>query len=277
MTKALQEELENIQKELEALNGEEVKEDAPEEEAEEPVKEEPVKEEPEAEPVKEEPKEEEKEPDASGYRRLRLEKDAEKRRADALEQRIKDLEAKKPEAPQATEDAPTTDYELEQIKIENRYKAAEKVVMNMEEAFKQSAPDDYDDVALQYRATVYNGIRLENPDLSHVDLLEQTRRKILEIAANHKSKGYDPIERMYLDGKKMGYGKLKQQEATPAKEELKPDLDKIAANKKRNAGTAGAKGGGERGQMTAEALAALPAHEYAKIPVSERKRIIAGG
>lgn len=269
MTKALQSEIEEIQKELDALNEPEKEEE--QEEREEVVEEEQPKEE----PVKEEPaKEEEKELDASGYRRLRLEKEAEKKRADALEARLREIESKmKQPTKEQFVDQQDTDYELEAIKIANRYQEAEKAVMRMEQEFKQSAPDDYDDVAMQYRATIYNAVRIENPDLSHMELMDATRRKILEIAANHKSKGYDPIERMYLDGKKMGFKEIPKEQQAEQKV-IKPDLDKIAANKKRNAGTAGAKGGGERGQMTAEALADLPAHEYAKIPLSERMRIM---
>jgi len=273
MTKALREEAEEIKKELEALTQEEEKvvEDTAEAPAEAEETAEPEEEE---EPTEAEEKPKEEELDASGYRRLRLEKEAERRRADDLERQIAELKAQKPQEPEQEEvEAPQTDYELEQIKLEKRYEAAERAVVAMEQDFKQSAPEDFDDVSLQYKATIYRGLQADNPDYGHDQLLEATRRKLLEIAANHKAKGYNPIEKMYLDGKRMGFKSIPKQEES-VQEELKPDLNKIAANKRRNAGTAGAKGAGERAQMTPAALADLPASEYAKIPLAERMRIM---
>lgn len=271
MTKALQDEAEKIKEELAALTseGEEFEDEEHVEEA--------VEEEPEAaeEPEKEEPKEEKL--DDAGYARLRREKDAEKRRADELERKIAELSAPKQTASdEGTQtEQPSYDHELEQIKLENRYNAAEKVIVRMEQEFKENAPVDYDDVSMQYKAAVYNSIRLDpaGSDLSHTELLDATRKRLLEIAASHKSKGYNPIEKMYIDGKKLGFGPLPKQEQAVEKE-LKPDLSKIAANKKRNAGTAGAKGAGDRGQMTPVAMSELSAKDYAKIPASERKRVL---
>lgn len=286
MTKALQSEIDQIKAELEAMGEEETPTQEKEEEQEQQAEEEKKEETPEPEPTEQEEKKEEeppakpeKEPDASGYRRLRLEKDAEKKRADALEARIRELEAKQAQPKQQEEEilyenTAQPDPELEQIKLENRYNAAQRALQQMEMAFRENGPDDYDDVAAQYAMTIQRSIALENPDLDAATLAEATRRKVLEIAANHKARGYDPVERIYLDGKKMGFKAFVREQETQEKPVAKPDLTKVAANMKRNAGTAGAKGAGQRGQMTAAALAELPAHEYAKIPPAERKRIL---
>lgn len=283
MTKELEDEVKKIQEELAGLAAEDEGDDSDEIEAvadevveeTESQKEESEDSAKEKEPVAEAKPEEEK-LDNAGYARLRREAQAEKRRADDLERQISELKNRSVEAAESVEqEQAAIPLELQQVIENERYNQAEKVVVRLENEFKQTAPDDYDDVALQYKTMVYNSIRITNPDLSHGELLDGTRKRLLELAAQHKQAGYNPVEKMYLDGKKMGFSALpKQKEAAVEKESPKPDLDKIAANKKRNAGTAGAKGAGDRGQMTAEVLADLPVSEYMKIPVSERKRIM---
>lgn len=286
MTTALEEEAKKLREELEEQLAKEsgLEEDLEEEEVQAPEPEEEPEEEKleQKEPEPEPEKEPEEKLDNSAYARMRREKDAEKRRADQLKQEIDELKRRLDtrEAPSQEQEqsyVPQTDYELEQIKLEKRYNDAEKVVMRLEQEFKDgNAFDDYDDVTAQYKALIYNSVRVNNTDASHAELLDMTRKKLLEIAAQHDKNGYNPIERIYLDAKKMGFKSLPKQEQAKEVEvrELKPDLSKIAANKKRNAGTAGAKGAGDRGQMTPQAMAELPAHEYAKLPESERRRVL---
>lgn len=284
MTKALMEEIEETRKALESLGSDEAEteQEEPEQAEAEAEREAPteVEEQPAAEPKKEEAEPEDKDISPSAWRRMRLEAQAEKRRNEELQRRLSELESKMPaqqvQQPQEERffDEPQKDAEIEQLKIEKRYRDAEQGYLAIEQQYKSTAPSDFDDVTTQYKMRIYQNIMMTNPDMSEPELLEATRRTLIETAASLKFKGYDPAEQFYLTGKKLGFGELKRQEAEQEAPEIKPDLSKVMANKKRNAGTAGAKGSGDRAQMTPLALSSLPAHEYAKIPLHERKKIM---
>jgi len=90
-------------------------------------------------------------------------------------------------------------------------------------------------------------------------------------------KGLDPIEEMYHEAKELGYSAPPKAVEQEEKKEIKPDLDKIAANRARNAGTAAAKGTGTSGQLTGSTAATLTAKEWAALPKAEKDRILNGG
>lgn len=268
MTKELEKEIEETKKLLEQAVEEteepvveEVEEEA-EESAEEPEAEE-VEEK--ADPVEEE-KTEEKLDDAA-YARLRRENAALK----------KQLESKTPKAEEVVEaEEVKEDPILAVIKERELLNQAGREFAQMENEFRIKNPE-YDNIANQYKAAMYQLIRIDNPRESHEVLLEKTNKALLLKAAKYERGGLNPIEELFSDAKAAGFKFVETKEAEPEEEKkvLKPDLTKVAANKKRNAGTAGAKGAGDRGQMTPQALAELPAYEFAKIPSEERQRIMA--
>lgn len=241
---------------------------------EDPAKEEPVKEE----PVKEEPEK----LDDSGYARLRREKAAAEKLAREKEQELADLKAQLA-AKQEPLDQPqfTEQYippELQSIIEKERYNQAGREFNAFEDQFRRKVLD-YDDVSNAYKQALAQSIKVQNPRISTDDLIERTNLALLKKAGAYLNQGFDPIEEMYYDAKE--YLGIKAAPKEVAKEEpakdLKPDLSKVAANKARNAGTAGAKGAGERGQITLAVAAEMSVKEWASLPAAEKKRILAGG
>lgn len=267
MTKALNDEIEKMKLELSSLDGEQ--DDTQEEELEEsnegeedPAPQEVVEEAPKEEPKPvEEPKEE---LDGSAYARMRRENAA-------LKKQLQEREAPKQEAEVSSID----DTIMQSVVEREKLGRAAREFSGMVEEFKAHAPSDFAEITNAYESAVYQSLRVQNPRLTHDQLVEQTTKTLLYKASSYLNQGFNPVEEMYHEAKALGLKPAPKQEQPAPEQDIRPDLDKIAANKRRNAGTAGAKGSaGSAGQMTATALADLPAHEYAKIPPSERKRII---
>ncbi len=276
----LEEEIEETKKLLadaQAKEGEEFEDE--EQTAEEETEEEAV-EEPEAkveEPVKEEPKEEKL--DDSGYARLRREKAAAEKLAREKEQELADLRAQLAAKQEPTQEVETPQLppELQSIIEKERYNQAGREFNAYEEQFRRKAPD-YDDVSNAYKQALAQSIKIQNPRISVDELIEKTNEVLLKKAGSYLRAGFDPIEEMYYEAKELGFKAIPKEVAKEEPEkELKPDLAKVAANKARNAGTTGAKGAGERGQLTLAAAAEMPAMEWARLPAAEKKRILAGG
>jgi hypothetical protein len=274
------EETKKLLAEAQAKEGEEFEDE--EQTAVEETEEEAV-EEPEAkveEPVKEEVKEEPKEQlDDSGYARLRREKAAAEKLAREKEQELADLRAQlaaKQEPAQEVE-APQLPPELQSIIEKERYNQAGREFNAYEDQFRRKTPD-YDDVSNAYKQALAQSIKIQNPRISVDELIEKTNETLLKKAGSYLRAGFDPIEEMYHEAKELGFKAIPKEapKEEPAKD-LKPDLAKVAANKARNAGTAGAKGAGERGQITLAAAADMNVMEWANLPAAEKKRILAGG
>lgn len=256
-----EEEVEAVEEEAE----EEETDDTGEEEEEQPAKE-------------EEPAAKEEPLDAAGYARLRREKEAEKRRADELEAKLAALSKQAPvkHVEEAQTETPAIPPEMEAIIQNERLNAAEREVIRMEREFMEAAPEDYQDVVNQYKAQVYQSVMIDNPDLSHEEILGETRKKLLYRASAYAQRGYNPVEKMYLDARKVYRPVAKQADAEPV-EKLKPDPAKLAANRQRNAGMAAAGGRSTGAQITREVAATYSPKEWAKLPKEEKDRLMKGG
>jgi hypothetical protein len=262
MTKELEDEIEEIKGQLEEAEKTEEVEEKEEEVVEEP-KDEP-KEEVEAE-EKPEVKEEVKEEDNVGGARLRRENAA-------LKKRLEEAESRPVEK--------TAEVEAEPDPLLNRVRERELVNQATQEFtgyvddFRQRAPVDFQGVADAYEATLMQAIRVQNPKLTQQQLIEKTQRTILEKAGQYVKGGFNPAEEMYHEAKSLGIRAQEKATEKEVEEKPKPDLSKIAANKARNAGTAGAKGAGEKGQITPVVAAEMSAQEWARLPMSQRKQIM---
>lgn len=264
----LTDELKELKAQLEASEGEElpeeVNEDVPVVEPEptpEPEKEpEPVKEEPNAAPKEE--------LDASGYARLRI---MERENA-ALKKQMEDLKTRPAEPVEQPEQQ---GIELPPVLLdivkEHQFNAAGAEFTELENNFRRIAPD-YDDVSNAFKSDLFHSVRIQNPRMSQDQVLKETNRQILMKASVYASKGMDPIQEMYEDAKALGYKARPKEEPKPEPEkEIKPDLDKIAANKNRNAGMAATNGGrGGQPQMTLQTAASIPPGEWAKMSRDEK-------
>jgi hypothetical protein len=245
----------------------------PVEEAEE---EEAVEEPKEPEP-KEEKKEEAEEPDSGAFARLRREAAASKKKAEELAEENARLKARpetqtespaKPVAEQSVELPPV----LTKIIEREQMNEAGREFNQLEDNFRQKTPD-YDDISNAYKAGLYQSIRIQHPKLTHEQLLEETNRTLLVKAGTLMNEGYDPIEEMYHEAKNLGFKPLpkEEQQEEPAP---KVNLAKLAANRSRNAGTAGAKGNGAQPNLTRKAASELTTAEWARLPKEEKKRLL---
>lgn len=261
---------EEVETETETVEEEPAEEETDDTGEEETEKEQPAKEEEPA--AKEEPL------DAAGYARLRREKEAEKRRADELEAKLAALSKQAPveHVEEAQTETPAIPPEMEAIIQNERLNAAEREVIRMEREFMEAAPEDYQDVVNQYKAQVYQSVMIDNPDLSHEEILGETRKKLLYRASAYAQRGYNPVEKMYLDARKVYRPVAKQEDAEPV-EKLKPDPAKLAANRQRNAGMAAAGGRSTGAQITREVAANYSPKEWAKLPKEEKDRLMKGG
>jgi len=203
--------------------------------------------------------------------RERREKRALERKLQEAEDRARQL-AEKPQI-EEKEASAEVDPLLDRVLRQQLKADAMREFSRYETEFKR--PDDYDDVALQYRARLYENLRFDNPRLPHEELLEMTAEALLVKASRYVEKGLNPAEELYADAKSMGYSKMKKEEEKESvPDEIKPDLKKVAANKARNAGTAGASGRGSNPDLTVAGAASLSPKEWSRLPRSERERIL---
>lgn len=269
-------ELEDLKKQAGEIDKDNLSEgdDLPEEIVEEGVEEEPEVEEEVKEEPKEEPKEEVKEEklDDSAYARIRRELAAEKKR-------VAELEAANKEEPDPNE---VINAELIDVIEERRRQKAELEFSRLEQGFAQITPgyEDTEDavgIASQYKMAVYNSIRTAHPRLSHMELLDKTKETLLKKAGTYLNQGFDPIEEMYHDAVALGIKPQARQkpEVVEEGEVLKPDLSKVAANKRRNAGMAAAKGASKGAEASIEFVANGGVQEWLKLSPEQKKAYFA--
>jgi hypothetical protein len=246
----------------------------PEKVEEEVVEEEPAEDEGEA--VEEAPpvKAEEKLDDA-GYARLRRENAALKRKNDELE-----AAKAKPEPiieEQEAIEQPSLPPELADIIQDKRVQDATKAFKGFEDEARKSLPE-YDGIAEAYHLELFKATRLENPRKSLQEIADITHKKMLIKARDYLNAGFEnPVEELYHEAVELGIKPLpKEIEEVEAPARLKPDMKKVAENRARNAGTAGAKGRGGVALMTREIAADLPVSEWRKLPLEERQRLMRG-
>jgi len=81
---------------------------------------------------------------------------------------------------------------------------------------------------------------------------------------------------MYERAKQLGYKPQEKAQAAEKEVVIKPDLDRVAANRARNAGTAAANGNNDRAELTMRTAAEMTNAEFAKLTASEKKRLFGG-
>lgn len=218
--------------------------------------------------------------DNSAYARMRRDKAAAEKRAKEAEERISKLEEQLKQKPDIEYEEPKAvlSPELQEIVQDHMQTKAELEFMTLENTFRQSKPD-YDGVADAYSKAIAQSIRIQNPRLSPNDIAAKTKQTILYKASEYVNRGYDPIEELYEEAKSLGFTALAKLEVVETGEEApkKPNLDKIAANKSRNAGMTGAKGRGGGGQVTRIAASDMTVEEWSRLPKEDKQRLLYGG
>lgn len=265
----------------EQLEKEELIEEKPDDEVEieEPEPEEKKPEEAPAEeekPKEEEKPEEEEKLDNNGYRRLRREKAAAEKLASDRETEIAELRAKlaAPKDDEA-EEAPRISSEMEEIVRDHRMGRAEREFQTLEAKFSANTPD-YNAVSTEYALALAQSIRIQNPRMSNNQVAEETKKSLLMKASHFVNKGFDPIEELYNEAKDLGFtGKSSRREEPKEeeKEEIKPDMRKVADNRKKSTGMTSS-GGKSEGQITKQAAMDLTIAEWKKLPASEKRRLM---
>ena len=164
-----------------------------------------------------------------------------------------------------------TEAEAQRRWKENQKKQANNEIIAYEEAVRREAKD-YDDAKNFYARAVAASLKVMAPGLNGAQLEEAVADRMMLRASELYNQGYEnPVKAMYDEAKSWGY---KKQQAEPVEEkEIKPDLERVAANRKRNAGTAGASSAGEGGEMTPTYAATLTNAEFAKLSASQKQKI----
>lgn len=287
---SLQQEILRLKNELKSFDEEENKkpeevvdeEPAIEEVVEEEVKEEVAAQEEEKKPDPAEEKKVDAEPaDNAAWARMRREAAAANRRAEELEAKKAELEARiaalenhdfAQEAP-----APIEDPVLSKIKETYNKEAAWKEFVAIEQDFSRKVPD-YAAVSAQYAQALVESIRLDNPRANEAELREIAAEKVLRKAAAYVRAGFDPAEEMYHDAKTLGFtGKnsVENKETREVEEKIKPDMKKVLVNRQRSAGMAAA-GGYSEGNLTMQTAASMSPREWAKLSADQKRALIPG-
>lgn len=154
-------------------------------------------------------------------------------------------------------------------------KKAQAELVGYEDQFKTSAAD-YEEVKNYYVNSLAFSIKRLNPRISMEALTLAVNNQLLLEASQLYNEGYEnPVAEIYARTKKE-YDDFKSR-VPQAKEEqeIKPDLERVAKNRERNAGMTGANGSAGKGEMTKKyAATELTAQEWAKLPTAERERLM---
>jgi len=154
---------------------------------------------------------------------------------------------------------------------QNVWDSAVQKFSSLEAEFKTTV-DDYDEVSEFMKNKFIEGVRIDNPFLSQEELSAKVREKVLTRSIQYHQDGLNPVEEIYHSAKEH-YGYVAKVEAAADDQRLRPDLNKVSANRKRNAGTAGAAGRGAIPELTREAASKMPVWEFALLSPEEKKRL----
>jgi len=265
-----------LEEQIAALSAEESQDDVQEdiqeetEKVEDPAKEETTEETPVEETKEEEPKQELTDSD---YARLR-------REARALKKKLQDEQEARAQLESRINRIENGDFEEVEApqKAPDPWAEAEQGFVALEKGFLQTkAPADYEDVSKVMMANMIDTVQRQNPRMQPQDVVNQAKKIILQKASNYLQEGFDPIEELYYEAKEISERIKPEPQKEPEKKVLRPDLDKVQANKARSANMIGAKGSGD-GRMTLQhAVTSLSNAEWIKLPIEERERIMRGG
>lgn len=268
---SLQETIEELKKGIEEAKEREGQEPAQEEEkTEESVEEDEKAEE---EKLVEEKKEEE--PDSSAYARMRREAAASKKLADERAREIEEL--KRPKETEENEAAPLT-AELENVIQDYRTNQAEREFKRFENEVRKNDPK-YDAVTAEYAQALAGSFRVQNPRLSPEDIAELTKRTLLEKAGAYVRAGYsNPVEELYHEAKELGFTGKSFDKKEEVEKEIKPDMKKVAENRKKSTGMA-ASSGESKTDITRQYIMqnGMPTNaEWSKMSAAQKKSLMYG-
>lgn len=236
-----------------------------EESPEEPKEEEKTEEKP-AE-VKEEPKEEEK-PDNSAFAKLRREAAANKKLADERATEIAEL--KKPR--EETEEPAPAAFELAEVLQDHRIGRAERQFKGFEAEVMRAAPEN-PAIMAEYTQALQGAIKLQNPRLPAIEIAELTKLELFRKAGKYQDAGYaNPVGELLEEAKELGFTGKSFAKEEPAKDP-KPDMNKVAENRKRSAGMTGTPGR-EDGLVSKKTAAEMTPAEWKSLDRAERARLM---
>lgn len=249
---------------------------------EETPEEEVVEEEKEEEVVKEEEEPEEKEeevaeekPDNAAYAKMRREAAAAKKRADDLEVELAVERNRKVEEREAEE--PSVNPEIQELVLSHRQTKAEREFTALEMKYAATNPE-YESISSQYTTALAQSIKVQNPRLSPQEVAEKTLHTLLKKASGYINQGYDPIEELFHEAKELGITAkaAKREEAAEEEEEIRPDMKKLAANRKRSTGMGAASGRSEGLMSLKHAATELTNAQWKALSNSEKRRLMGG-
>lgn len=164
----------------------------------------------------------------------------------------------------------TVSQQTAEVQLETE---AVKEFKAIEAEFKATAPD-FDNVADHLNKRLFQSISDINPHLAPEQVMGMVKDKVLTMAGAYIRQGLNPVEELYhLSKERYGYTAPVADDAEEAPAN-KPDLNKVAANRKRNAGTAAAKGAGSMPGVTRALAAEMSVSEWAALPKAEKDRLL---
>jgi hypothetical protein len=160
--------------------------------------------------------------------------------------------------------------QLRQAYHEQQKNQALAEVANFENEVRKTNAD-FDDVKQYYANMLAASVKIVNPKLSNESISKIVSDRMLLRASELLNDGHEnPIAVMYQEAKALGYRPKQEKE-----EEVKPNLEKVAQNRSRNAGTAGASGQGDRGELTPSSAIGMTNAEFAKLKPEQKKALFA--
>lgn len=272
---SLLKEIEDTKAQLaEALEAEkeEPAEESEEEATEEQESEQPA-EAPKPEAVEEKPAESVKEEklDDSAYAKMRRELAAERRKREEIER--ENVELKKPKDQEAEQESSPIAAELEQVIQESRKGRAENEFRRYESEVTKAAPENAAIMA-EYTQAIQGSIRLNNPRMSPYEIAELTKLSLFQKAGKYQNEGYaNPVEEMLHEAKELGFTGKSFARKAESEADPKPNMAKVAENRKRSAGMTGASGR-EDGLVSKKTAAEMSPAEWKAVDRAERQRLM---
>lgn len=180
-----------------------------------------------------------------------------------LEKKVREIEEKVSETTQETANSRLVNAAIQEFQsYENDFQATEP---------------KYSQAAQFYTQRLGESIKMLHPQATSAQIGELIRNKVLEKASLYVRRGLDPAEELFYEAQNLGFSSQTEDVEEEEVKEIRPNLAKVAANRQRNAGTAGAKGKGGGGVLTRQAASELSVAEWSKLPSSEKKRLLNGG
>lgn len=140
-------------------------------------------------------------------------------------------------------------------------------------SYEQEVVKDNPDypAAKQYYATMLaTAIKMQHPSVTNEQLSVAVENSMLRRAGDFLQQDpyCNPVEKMLEESRSWGFKVQEQAE----EKEVKPDLGKVAANKARNSGMAGAAGRGGSTEITPSSMMEMTNAEFAKLSPAQRKQ-----